>query len=70
MYSIYSYPVDATCSSHYARDNIIPYIFFSALSSIETKLYLLDGWLLLVFLTILHQLEKDNNNNNEDSDSG
>ena len=35
LYSIYSYPVDACCSSHYARDNIKSYIFFCALSSME-----------------------------------
>ena len=36
LYRIYSYPVDANCVSHYARDNVKSYIFFCALSSMET----------------------------------
>ena len=57
MYSIYSYPVDASCSSHYARDNIKSYIFFCALSSMET-IVVSTGWLVFIsILTILHQLE-------------
>ena len=56
MYSIYSYPVDAGCSSH-ARDNIKSYIFFFALSSMET-IVVSTGWLVFIsILTILHQLE-------------
>ena len=57
MYSIYSCRVDASCSSHYARDNIKSYIFFCALSSMET-IVVSTGWLVFIsILTILHQLE-------------
>ena len=57
MHSIYSYPVDASCSSHYARDDIKSYIFFCVLSSMET-IVVSTGWLVFIsILTILHQLE-------------
>ena len=57
MYSIYSTPVDASCSFHYARDNIKSYIFFCAFSSMET-IVVSTGWLAFIsILTILHQLE-------------
>ena len=66
MYSIYSYPVDASCSSHYARDDIKSYIFFWALSSMET-IVVSAGWLVFIsILTILNQLEiKIRINNNK-----
>ena len=64
MYSIYNYPVDAGCSSH-ARDNIKSYIFFFALSSMET-IVVSTRW--LVFISIFNYFaptwNKDNNNNN------
>ena len=64
MHSIYSYAVDASCSSHYARDNIKSYIFFCALSSMET-IVVSTGW--LVFISIFNYFaptrNKDNNNN-------
>ena len=64
MYSIYSYPVDASCSSHYARDDIKSYIFLCALSSMET-IVASTAWLIFIsILTILYQLEKKDNNNN------
>ena len=57
MYSIYSYPVDASCSSHYARDDIKSHIFFCAFNSMET-IVVSTGWLVFIsVLTILHQLE-------------
>ena len=57
MNSIYSCPVDASCSSHYARDKIKSYIFFCVLSSMET-IVVSNGWLIVIrILTILHQLE-------------
>ena len=73
MYSIYRYPVDVSCSSHYARDNIKSYIFFVRLVAWELYLYLLDGWFLLVFFKcfvptwrkkIIIIIIINNNNNN------
>ena len=70
MYSIYSYPVDASCSSHYARDNMKSYIFFCALSSMRT-IVVSTGW--LVFINIFNYFaptwNKDNNNNNKNNNN-
>ena len=57
MYSIYSYPVDASCGSHYARDNIKSYILFCALSSMETIAVSTGQLVFIRILTILYQLE-------------
>ena len=57
MYSIYSYPVGGSCSSHYARDDIKSYIFFFALSSMETIVVSTEWLVFISILTILHQLE-------------
>ena len=48
---------------------IISSLAFSFVHLVAWKihLYLLDGWFLLVFLTILHQLEKKDNNNNNNN---
>ena len=57
MYSIYSYPVDVSYSSHYARDNIKSYIFFCALSSMG-NIVVSPGWLVVISIfTISYQLE-------------
>ena len=57
MYSIYSYPVDVSYSSHYARDNIKSYIFFCALSSMG-NIVVSPGWLVVISIfTILYQLQ-------------
>ena len=64
MYSIYSYPVDASCSSHYARDNIKSYIFFCALSSMET-IVVSTGW--LVFISIFNYFVPTWNKDNDDN---
>ena len=69
MYSIYSYPVDASCSFHYARDNIKSYIFFCALSSTKTIVYLLDGWFLLGFYYFAPTWNKGNNNSNNNNNN-
>ena len=53
---MYGYPVDASSSFHFARDNIKSYIFFCTYSSMET-IVISSGWFLLVLLTILYQLE-------------